>query len=65
MTIGAASFVAVSVTFANSVRVGARSYIGPNALITADTSEGAVHLVEATPPVGGVDSSRIMQLLHR
>lgn len=65
VTIGTGSFVAVGVTFANSVRVGARSYIGPRALITADTAEGAVHLVEATPRVDGVDSSRIMQLLHR
>lgn len=65
VTIGTASFVAINATFANNVRVGARSYIGPNALITSDTKEGAVHLVDATPRVDGVDSSRIMQLLHR
>lgn len=65
VTIGAGSFVAVGVTFANKVRVGPRSYIGPNALITADTAEGSVHLVEATPRLEGIDSSRIMQLLHR
>lgn len=65
VTIGAGSFVAVNATIANNVRIGARSYIGPNALITRDTNEGAVHLVDATPRVEGVDSSRILQLLHR
>lgn len=65
VTIGTGSFVAVNATIANNVRIGARSYIGPNALITRDTNEGAVHLVDATPRVEGVDSSRILRLLHR
>jgi serine acetyltransferase len=45
------------------VRIGARSFIGANALIASDTADGAVHVIEPTQAVG-MDSMRFLKLLR-
>ena len=66
VTIGEYAYLGSNCNISNGVHVGAQSFIGANALITQDTRERAVHIVEATP-AAGIDSLRFIRLLkhHR
>jgi sugar O-acyltransferase (sialic acid O-acetyltransferase NeuD family) len=60
--IGERVYLGSNCNISNYVKVGALSFIGANALITRDTAERAVHVVEATP-AAGIDSLRFVRLL--
>ena len=62
VTIGEYAYLGSNCNISNGVHVGAQSFIGANALITQDTKERAVHVVEATPSAG-IDSLRFIRLL--
>ena len=62
VTIGEYAYLGSNCNISNSVHVGRQSFIGANALITQDTAERAVHVVEATP-AAGIDSLRFIKLL--
>jgi sugar O-acyltransferase (sialic acid O-acetyltransferase NeuD family) len=62
VTIGDYAYLGSNCNISNGVHVGAQSFIGANALITQDTKERAVHVVEATP-AAGLDSLRFIRLL--
>ena len=62
VTIGEYAYLGSNCNISNGVHVGAQSFIGANALITQDTRERAVHIVEATP-AAGIDSLRFIRLL--
>jgi sugar O-acyltransferase (sialic acid O-acetyltransferase NeuD family) len=60
--IGEYAYLGSNCNISNGVRVGRQSFIGANALITKDTKERAVHVVEPTPEAG-IDSLRFIRLL--
>jgi sugar O-acyltransferase (sialic acid O-acetyltransferase NeuD family) len=62
VTIGDYAYLGSNCNISNSVHVARQSFIGANALITQDTDERAVHIVEATP-AAGIDSLRFVRLL--
>jgi sugar O-acyltransferase (sialic acid O-acetyltransferase NeuD family) len=62
VSIGEYAYLGSNCNISNGVRVGRQSFIGANALITQDTVERAVHVVEATP-AAGIDSLRFIRLL--
>jgi sugar O-acyltransferase (sialic acid O-acetyltransferase NeuD family) len=62
VTIGDYAYLGSNCNICNGVHVGAQSFIGANALITQNTKERAVHIVEATPDAG-IDSLRFVRLL--
>jgi sugar O-acyltransferase (sialic acid O-acetyltransferase NeuD family) len=62
VTIGAYAYLGSNCNISNGVHVARQSFIGANALITQDTGERAVHVVEATP-AAGIDSLRFVRLL--
>jgi sugar O-acyltransferase (sialic acid O-acetyltransferase NeuD family) len=66
VTIGDYTYLGSNCNISNSIHIGHQSFIGANALITKDTAERAVHVVEATP-AAGIDSLRFVRLLknHR
>lgn len=66
VTVGEYAYLGSNCNISNAVRIGRQSFIGANALITQDTDERAVHVVEATP-AAGIDSLRFVRLLknHR
>ena len=66
VTIGEYVYLGSNCNISNGVHVARQSFIGANALITQDTGERAVHVVEATP-AAGIDSLRFVRLLknHR
>jgi len=64
VTIGEYAYLGSNCNISNGVHVGRQSFIGANALITQDTGERAVHVVEATP-AAGIDSLRFVRLLKK
>jgi sugar O-acyltransferase (sialic acid O-acetyltransferase NeuD family) len=62
VTIGDYAYLGSNCNISNGVHVGRQSFIGANALITQNTAERAVHVVEATP-AAGIDSLRFVRLL--
>jgi sugar O-acyltransferase (sialic acid O-acetyltransferase NeuD family) len=62
VTIGEYAYLGSNCNISNGVHVARQSFIGANALITKDTRECAVHVVEATPPAQ-IDSLRFVRLL--
>jgi acetyltransferase-like isoleucine patch superfamily enzyme len=62
VSIGEYAYLGSNCNISNGVRIARQSFIGANALITQDTGEGAVHVVEATP-AAGIDSLRFVRLL--
>jgi sugar O-acyltransferase (sialic acid O-acetyltransferase NeuD family) len=62
VTIGEYAYLGSNCNISNHVQIGRQSFIGANALITQDTAERAVHVVEATP-AAGIDSLRFTRLL--
>jgi sugar O-acyltransferase (sialic acid O-acetyltransferase NeuD family) len=62
VTIGDYAYLGSNCTISNGVQVARQSFIGANALITQDTADRAVHVVEATP-AAGIDSLRFVHLL--
>jgi sugar O-acyltransferase (sialic acid O-acetyltransferase NeuD family) len=62
VTIGEHAYLGSNCNISNGVHVGAQSFIGANALITQNTKERAVHVVEATRDAG-IDSLRFIRLL--
>jgi sugar O-acyltransferase (sialic acid O-acetyltransferase NeuD family) len=62
VVIGEYAYLGSNCNISNRVYVARQSFIGANALITQDTAERAVHVVEATPAVG-IDSLRFVRLL--
>jgi sugar O-acyltransferase (sialic acid O-acetyltransferase NeuD family) len=62
VSIGEYAYLGSNCNISNGVRIARQSFIGANALITQDTGERAVHVVEATPPAG-IDSLRFVRLL--
>jgi sugar O-acyltransferase (sialic acid O-acetyltransferase NeuD family) len=66
VTVGEYAYLGSNCNISNGVHIARQSFIGANALITQDTGERAVHVVEATP-AAGIDSLRFVRLLknHR
>jgi sugar O-acyltransferase (sialic acid O-acetyltransferase NeuD family) len=62
VTIGEYAYLGSNCNISNGVHIAQQSFIGANALITQDTGERAVHVVEATP-AAGIDSLRFVRLL--
>jgi sugar O-acyltransferase (sialic acid O-acetyltransferase NeuD family) len=62
VTIGEYAYLGSNCNISNGVHVARQSFIGANALITQNTGERAVHVVEATP-AAGIDSLRFVRLL--
>jgi sugar O-acyltransferase (sialic acid O-acetyltransferase NeuD family) len=64
--VGEYVYLGSNCTISNGVHIARQSFIGANALITQDTAERAVHVVEPTPSAG-IDSLRFVRLLknHR
>jgi sugar O-acyltransferase (sialic acid O-acetyltransferase NeuD family) len=62
VTIGEYAYLGSNCNISNGVHIARQSFIGANALITQDTGERAVHVVEATP-AAGIDSLRFVRLL--
>jgi sugar O-acyltransferase (sialic acid O-acetyltransferase NeuD family) len=62
VTVGEYTYLGSNCNISNGVHVARQSFIGANALITQDTAERAVHVVEATP-AAGIDSLRFVRLL--
>jgi sugar O-acyltransferase (sialic acid O-acetyltransferase NeuD family) len=62
VSIGEYAYLGSNCNISNGVHVARQSFVGANALITQDTAERAVHVVEATPAVG-IDSLRFVRLL--
>ena len=62
VSIGEYAYLGSNCNISNRVQIGRQSFIGANALITRDTTERAVHVVEATP-AAGIDSLRFTRLL--
>jgi len=62
VTVGGYAYLGSNCNISNTVRIGRQSFIGANALITQDTDERAVHVVEPTP-AAGIDSMRFVRLL--
>jgi sugar O-acyltransferase (sialic acid O-acetyltransferase NeuD family) len=60
--VGEYAYLGSNCNISNGVHVARQSFIGANALITQDTGERAVHVVEATP-AAGIDSLRFVRLL--
>ena len=63
VTVGAGSFLAVNATVSNLVRIGPRSYIGANTLITKDTAPDSVYVTQRTSPLKHIDSLRFLQMI--
>jgi acetyltransferase-like isoleucine patch superfamily enzyme len=63
VTIGEHAFLGVNCTISNRVRVAKKSYIGAAALISQDTSENGVYVVEATKRFKA-DSDAFLMLLE-
>jgi acetyltransferase-like isoleucine patch superfamily enzyme len=61
--VGARSFLAVNATVSNLVRIGPRSYIGANTLITKDTPADSVYVTKGTPPLEHIDSLRFIHMI--
>jgi len=61
--IGESSYLGINCAVANGVKLGKRCFVGANALIASDTNEGAVHVVEPTPPLG-IDSRRFAKMIR-
>ncbi len=61
--IGENAYLGSNCNISNGVRVAPLSFIGANALITTDTKDGAVHVVEPTPPIK-IDSLRFTRLIR-
>ena len=64
VTIGEYAYLGSNCNISNGVHVATQSFIGANALITQNTRERAVHVVEATP-AAGIDSLRFVRLLKK
>ena len=62
VNIGANSFLGSNCTISHGLNVARRNFIGANALITKDTEEDAVHVVEGTPALG-INSRRFMKAI--
>jgi acetyltransferase-like isoleucine patch superfamily enzyme len=62
VAVGEYSYLGSNCNISNSVQIGRQSFIGANALITQNTTERAVHVIEATP-AAGLDSLRFVRLL--
>jgi sugar O-acyltransferase (sialic acid O-acetyltransferase NeuD family) len=62
VTIGEHAYLGSNCNISNGVHIARQSFIGANALITQDTKERAVHVVEATP-AAKIDSLRFVRLL--
>lgn len=62
VTIDEYVYLGSNCNISNGVHIARQSFIGANALITQDTKERAVHVVEATP-AAGIDSLRFVRLL--
>jgi sugar O-acyltransferase (sialic acid O-acetyltransferase NeuD family) len=62
--VGEYAYLGSNCNISNEVRIGRQSFIGANALITQNTEEHAVHVVEATP-AAGIDSLRFVRLLKK
>jgi sugar O-acyltransferase (sialic acid O-acetyltransferase NeuD family) len=64
VTVGEYAYLGSNCNISNEVHVGRQSFIGANALITQNTEERAVHVVEATL-AAGIDSLRFVRLLKK
>ena len=64
VTVGEYAYLGSNCNISNEVHVGRQSFIGANALVTQNTDECAVHVVEATP-AAGIDSLRFVRLLKK
>jgi sugar O-acyltransferase (sialic acid O-acetyltransferase NeuD family) len=62
--VGEYAYLGSNCNISNEVHIGRQSFIGANALITQNTEEHAVHVVEATP-AAGIDSLRFVRLLKK
>jgi sugar O-acyltransferase (sialic acid O-acetyltransferase NeuD family) len=62
VSIGEYAYLGSNCNISNGVQIARQSFIGANALITQNTAERAVHVVEATP-AAGIDSQRFVRLL--
>jgi sugar O-acyltransferase (sialic acid O-acetyltransferase NeuD family) len=62
--VGVSCYLSSNCTLSGGIKIAPRSFIGANALITSDTAEGAVHVVEQTAALG-MDSLRFMMLLRQ
>jgi sugar O-acyltransferase (sialic acid O-acetyltransferase NeuD family) len=62
VAVGEYAYLGSNCNISNGVHIARQSFIGANALITQDTGERAVHVVEATP-AAGIDSLRFVRLL--
>jgi acetyltransferase-like isoleucine patch superfamily enzyme len=62
VAVGEYSYLGSNCNISNGVQIGRQSFIGANALITQNTTERAVHVIEATP-AAGLDSLRFVRLL--
>ncbi len=61
--IGEGSYLGSNCTISHGIRVGHQSFIGANALISQNTNDSSVHVVESTP-AADIDSARFMKLLR-
>ncbi len=63
VVIGESAYLGSNCNISNGARVARLSFIGANALITKDTEECSVHVIEHTPPLG-MDSLRFVRLIR-
>jgi sugar O-acyltransferase (sialic acid O-acetyltransferase NeuD family) len=59
-----ACFVGIGAKVSNNVTLGARSFVGANALVTSDTAADSVQAAGESPTVVDVDSATFMKVLR-